>query len=342
MNHSELTHKWAHAEPDASRRSGSLSFVGDTLYSYSTPIAKIYRNKRGVLVLFSEHRYSVSTAGHISLGEQAVSHLDSLRVPRYIIGSRGEGRYRYSVNEKQDHATNLAHLASVAADHLKAAQRAQRTFGVEWRQREALDALRGFARYCAFFGIRRKAPAFPTAEWDAAFARVRRIENPDPASKDARERAKARKAQAEYARRRLVEIDWEIGAPDYSGMAERSDWRLFGAFSRGYCDPTGPVMLRVNGEEIETSMGARVPLAAAPMVWSLVERARKQGGFERENWRAGFTDSTGSVRNYVRPVIRIGDYPLDRIDADGTLHAGCHTIPYSELAAMARQLGIAS
>lgn len=330
MNHSELTHKWAHAEPDASRRSGSMSFVGDTLYSYSTPIAKIYRNKRGVLVLFSEHRYSVSTAEHIRLGEQAVSHLDRLRVPRYIIGSRGEGRYRYSVNEKQDHADNLMYFTAQAADALKAAQRAQRTLGVEWRQREALNALRGFARYCEFFGIRRKAPAFPTAEWGAAFERVRRIENPDPASLGKRERAKARKAQAEYARRRLVEIDREIGAPDYSGMAARTDWRLGRAFdTRGNIAAIrAPVMLRVNGEEIETSQGARVPLAAAPMVWNLVQRAVKCEGWTRDERFAS--------------RYRIGDYPLDRIDADGTLHAGCHTIPYSELAAMARQLGLQS
>ena len=64
------------------------------------------------------------------------------------------------------------------------------------------------------------------------------------------------------------------------------------------------------------------------MVWHLVERARRRGiadSFDRRE----------------RIQARIGDYPLDRIDADGTLHAGCHVIPYSELSAMARALGLA-
>jgi hypothetical protein len=89
-------------------------------------------------------------------------------------------------------------------------------------------------------------------------------------------------------------------------------------------------MLRVNGEQIETSLGARIPLAAAPMVWNMVQRARRsESGLAPCN--------IGADR---RP--RIGDYPLDRIDADGTLHAGCHTIPYSELSSMARALGLVS
>jgi hypothetical protein len=84
-------------------------------------------------------------------------------------------------------------------------------------------------------------------------------------------------------------------------------------------------MLRVNGEQIETSLGARIPLAAAPMVWNLVQRALGAGGFEP---------------SHALGRLKLGDYPLDRIDADGTLHAGCHAIPYSELEVMARRLGL--
>lgn len=361
MNHSELAHKWAHAAPGASRRCGSMSFVGDTLYSYATPIARIYRNKRGAMALLSDHSYSMSTSKHISHALRAVSHLSALRVPRYILGSHGEGRYRYSVNAAQDHAANLEYFANNAQQALASAQRAQQARNVEWRREAAERALECWQIYAAYFGIRRKAPALPAAEWAAALERARRIENPDPASADKRERERAKRAAAanavtEYREamrdsmqaaghyvyrgalrntarwQRALENSMRRGtrADFYSDAAARSDWRLFGAFSELAVryGPQGPCMLRVNGEDIETSQGARVPLAAAPMVWNLVRQAVKCQGWTRDN--------------RFSSRYRIGDYPLDRIDEDGTLHAGCHTIPYSELASMARALGLAS
>lgn len=120
-------------------------------------------------------------------------------------------------------------------------------------------------------------------------------------------------------RRNLIEIP-----------CARNAWRLHcaewqsGAYGQLH---TNPVMLRVDGEEIQTSQGARIPLAAAPMVWAKVERARKSG---RCYEPSGLADVT------------IGDYALTRIEADGTLVVGCHTIPYSELALMARTLGLQS
>ena len=338
----EIPHKWAHATQEHARGS-NLSFQGDTLYSYATPIAKIYCKPGSypkgsnlpdpaalpqgcALVLMSERGYSSTTRKHLGYAYVAVSHLPVVTVPRYIIGAYSEGQYRGDTAAK-DHAANLAYLESFAANELAKAKRALSLSPIRRRKDNALRAIRQAGEYMDFFGIRRKRPALPELEWNAAAARAERLENPDPASVDARERARARKVQAEYARRRLAEIDREIGLPDYRLMAQRSNWRLHGAFhTYGVSVRNGACMLRVNGEEIETSLGARVPLAAAPMVWNLVQRAKDQGGFEPSK-------GLGSR-------LTIGDYPLDRIDADGTLHAGCHEIPFSELAVMARSLGL--
>jgi hypothetical protein len=334
MNHSELAHKWAHAAPDASRRSGSMSFAGATLYSYGTPIAQIYRNKRGALVLLSEHNYSVSTSKHLSHARRAVSHLPDLSVPRYMVGAGRTGRYAGSGIAKEDHAANLAHFVAVADDNLKSAQRAQRALAVQWRRDAARRALEDFARYCAHFGIRRKAPAFPELEWNAASSRAHRIENPDPASLDKRERAKAARRAANAARdeylaeQRRSMLAAKRARDFYRIGAARTIFRLADAFGHDFESlRSSDCILRVEGEQIATSHGARVPLAAAPMVWNLVERARKSGAYKTV---------------FGRAAVQIGDYPLDRIDADGALHAGCHTIPYSELASMARALGLQS
>lgn len=323
---SEIAHKWAHQTQEAARNAqGNFYFRGPTIYSYrdSWPLARIYTRKDGAqLVLSNSERYSNTTNKHQHAVNLAVRHMTRVDVPWVA---------------EEHHDANIKHLTDTAAAHLKKAQRTLSEGSASYEVSRAREALENAARYMAFFNIRRKAPVIPQADYDAAIARARRIENPDPASADKRERARAQRAEA---KKRADARKAELAAAH--DMAFRTDWRLFGAFNGyAYGRNLRPVMLRVNGDDIETSLGARVPLAAAPMVWNLVQRAVRNGGYHRNGFKAGFTDSTGSVRHYTRPaVVSIGDYPLDRIDADGTLHAGCHTIPYSELAMMARALNL--
>lgn len=370
---SEIPHKWAHQTQDNARNpQGNLYFRGDTLYSYrdSYPIAKIFKKKGArpsigehgaggllnatvraahegkTLVLHVEDTYSATTAGHCSGARRATSHLPSITVPDV----EPDNQYRHS---PEQHAINVRYLVELAAKHLDKAGRAMQLSSVTWRRDAAKQALADAQAYSAFFGIRRKVPAFPELAWNAAAARAGRIENPDPVSKDARERASAkRKAAAEQVTeyrqamaesmkvaghwigyratvgkrwpKALARLVGEKGRPWYHDMAERTNWRLNIAHAQ-YARHGTPVMLRVNGEEIETSQGARIPLAAAPMVWNIVQRSLGKGFVP-----AGL----GGVK--------IGDYPLTRIEADGTLVAGCHKIPHSELRSMARQLNLAA
>lgn len=85
-------------------------------------------------------------------------------------------------------------------------------------------------------------------------------------------------------------------------------------------------MLRLDGDEIVTSMGAHIPKDHAPIIWKQVQRCvSSQTPWEKN----GHT-------------IHAGAYSIDRIEPDGTMKAGCHTIPHSELRSMARALGLAS
>jgi hypothetical protein len=326
----EVPHKWAHQTQPHARGSGSVKFKGPAFYSYSTIVARIHSNKRGKLVLISENRYSATTAKHLGYVRQAISHMDSMTVP-HVTGSR----YHDQPLTKAQHRENFDHLCQYAAKNLIYAKRALQAWRVASAQVVAQDALKEAQQYSDFFGLRWKAPAMSVAEWQAARARVERIEKPDLASLDKRERARAQRKQSEYARERLKQIDREIAHalhPDYTEECRRTNWRLFDAFNMDlgcwYSIPE-PVMLRLNGDEIETSMGARVPVAEASGVWRAVERARYLNTQLDRLWIARIANAP-----------RIGDYPLDRIDADGTLYAGCHVIPYDELAAMARQLGL--
>ena len=346
----EIPHKWAHATQEAARNpQGNLYFRGDTLYSYrdSYPIAKLFRKKGATLALHVSNTYSSTTAGHCSDARSATRHLLSIIVPDV----EPDNKYRHSPAQ---HAQNIKFLVDKAAALLAKAQRAMQVSSVGWRRRDAEAALTDAETYSRFFGIRRKVPAFPELAWNAAAARAERIENPDPV-RDAKrfklreQRAKAAGEVQEYReamessmlaagrqylgyrathgnrwQKTLARFIGREGTPFYHDMANRSAWRL--GLTSGHSDP---IMLRVNGEQIETSQGARIPLAAAPIVWGLVKRSVAQGGREFD-------------KGLANGRYKVGDYPLDRIDADGTLHAGCHSIPHSELRSMARQLGIAS
>jgi hypothetical protein len=333
MNNREVSHLWA-AQSRPRAKGSNFYFEGATIYSYGPhfPIATIHKRKvKGALfekdnpacrfVLFSPERYSASTNRHQHYARCAVSHLNTAAVPHL------------SPTLRSQHRANIAYLVGVMEAHANKAAKRLHGRAVQLDAERAVEAHKTLADYLTFFRLRHKMPAMPS--FAAAFERARRIENPDPASADKRERQRAVRVQRirerdEYMQAHRENLARGRAEKDYwPMMATRTNWRLgepFGRSDYSWVNPISqPTMLRINRDMIETSRGARVPVAAAPMVWAMVQRLRGRG------WGA---KSDGLVRR------TIGDYPLDRIDADGTLHAGCHTIPYSELASMARQLGL--
>jgi hypothetical protein len=309
---SEIPHLWAHqSQGDGRNPQGNLFFQGPTIYSYrqNWPLARIYTHPtRGKLVLTNSERYSVTTAAHQSAVNRSASHLPCVAVPQCIIGD-------YTHTEKQDHALNLGYFAEQITEQLAKAKRAVQISTVNWRTASAQSRYQDALDYSAFFGIRRKVAPFPAAEFDAARERAQRIETPDPVRDAAKIRARERKRIATLAAFDLKRTAWRenTGAPYHRlTRRERQQWREL------------PVMLRVSGDQIESSMGARIPLEHAPRLWRLIQACRSSG---RAYARNGHTEHAGT-------------YAIDAISAEGELRAGCHTIPYAELELLARTLGL--
>ena len=175
---SEIPHKWAHqTQAEARNPQGNLYFKGATIYSYrdSWPLARIYRKRDGrVLVLTNSDRYGNTTVKHQRAVNYACQHMPRIPIPFPAIEAR------YKTDAKREHGKNLAALTKGAADHLSKAQRAMSAHAVTWRRINAQTLYEQSAQYLKFFGIRRKAPAFPAAAWAAALERATRIETPDP------------------------------------------------------------------------------------------------------------------------------------------------------------------
>ena len=81
-------------------------------------------------------------------------------------------------------------------------------------------------------------------------------------------------------------------------------------------------MLRIVGDEVQTSLGARFPVSHALRALTFVRRVRESG---QEYVHNGHT-------------IHLGHYVIDRIEPDGTVHAGCHVVKWEEIERIAPQL----
>lgn len=111
-----------------------------------------------------------------------------------------------------------------------------------------------------------------------------------------------RKVRAERKRREALTVaDWVAGV----AHAPR---------------PDGPCVLRVSDGEVETSKGARVPLADAERAFRFAI-ARKSKGWHRNG-----------------ETHKVGHYQLDAVNGDGIV-AGCHRITWDELERFAKVQG---
>ena len=90
----------------------------------------------------------------------------------------------------------------------------------------------------------------------------------------------------------------------------------------GYDSHNVPTMLRINGENVETSLGVEFSIEHARRAVRLLGGLLSSGGTYQRN---GHT-------------VYLGHYAIDSLDASGTLCAGCHTVKREELERFIREL----
>ncbi len=264
-----------------------MFYDGRTIYSYGRhfAIARIVEAGNGSAILFTTQGYSVSTAKHKSIVRQACSHFDVFEVEDPAA---------------DDHAANFEGMIKAAAALVEKAGKARtnRDFYLS----DAAGKLEQANQYAALFGLRR--PLLTLETLGVAVAGIER-------------RLKAAHAKAERERRAAEERRFR------EQEERRAAWLAGEGFWRG-SDTAGRALLRVNGDALETSQGASVPLRHAVRAFSFVKLIRERGAEWHRNGH----------------VIRVGHFHVDRIDAAGNIVAGCHRIGWSEIERIARQIGV--
>ena len=135
------------------------------------------------------------------------------------------------------------------------------------------------------------------------------------------ENAAERERNAEQVERNRV-AKAAIDALNAMTLQERiTAWRS-GKHITGYLLYDTPTMLRRAGDTIETSHGASFPVDHARKALTLIHAVIARG----ETW-----ETNGHT-------CHLGHYQIDRIDANGTVTAGCHVVPFSEIQMIEIQL----
>jgi hypothetical protein len=294
-SHREVAHAWAH-QTGKQRKGFNMFYVGATIYSYGQhfPIARLTQTPSGeTVVLHNAAGYSVSTAKHKAYVRGACSHMRTFEVPLV------------NASDTEAHIRNYEHQLTQAKAETDKAKRA-RKHG-DWHLEQATRMLNRANAYAAAFELDRPRD-LTLATFGDEYANIT--------------------ARLEAARIAQEEARLERERQAFERDAERRAAWLAGKFAGAYWHGTGldgSALLRVNGDELQTSQGASVPLAHAVKAFRFAKLCRE----------------TGTAWNRNGKVIRVGHFTVDRIDPARGIHAGCHFIAWSEVYRIAGALGIA-
>lgn len=305
----EIPHLWFHKTQASARNAKqSLYFENETIFSYGGhfPIAMHVTNESGkCAVLFTTRTHSITTSGHCSAVLSAIPDSTLIfHVPVVRVSDKW-GRI------DDEHITNLADYVTRINEDITSSARARSAWKKECRHVDAVKLVTEAKAYAKFFGMPAptlpNVPALDSKEMQAI--RDRESKNSAKRAEQTRlEKIQRQKEEAERAEK------WRNG--EYVGSLYNTPvmLRLTNTVEQELDEPIGMI--------VQTSRGASVPVAHALRGLRFV--------------RAVVAKGIPYVRN--GHTLRLGHYPIDRIDADGTLHAGCHVIPYSEIERIAPAL----
>jgi hypothetical protein len=317
-SNSMVAHIWAQQEKHSGKSAnGNLSFRGETLFSYVTPIGRFVQTVDGErATLVTSNTYSMTTSGkHMPALWRAIDYGRGNFAPCFSVPIVGI----YDLTEK-DHETNLAHLVAEYEMLCGKYLRARDLYGDETYLIGQLQTRANSARnYASAFGL--ELPFLDAGNawreiWRKRAERAARLNAPGMAEKRERERVKRMERKERKEREEREERALKCAAHLEKWILGETNYLPYD------CRPIdGSVKLRIRDDKLETSQLASVPLPHAIRVFQFVKLCRERG----ETWQ----------RN--GKTLRVGNFQVDRVDADGSFRAGCHFIQWPEIERVARQ-----
>lgn len=284
-----VAHVWAQqTQSEGHSANGQFYFRDTTIYSYGShfPIARFVTNEAGQrAVLFTTRDYSITTSAH--KGD----------VHRALHGSDLPVFHTPQPDQRVSAEQSLTEYRKRFVSLLDKAKRARKCKADYLNDARNLSAEAW--RFAGFFGFTME-PLW-SDDWEATLTAAQVAEEAERAQRH----AASLKRDAEA--RQLALEAWNDGRRVYN-----------------LTDEKGAAYLRINGDVVETSRGAEVPVNDARTIFPFIIGCRKAG----KSWH----------RNGSQ--IPVGDFQLDAIDAEGNIRAGCHLIMWPQIERIAGELGL--
>lgn len=347
----ELPHIFAHRGAPKGRCPSAQTFSGDNYFSYSTCIAKLITGKNGAQgVILNHTRYSVTTSAHQGAVCNAASHIEN----KFYAGGVNRGGCGI---ERWDGKQLVAHYIAEFESLLKDPEGYERTPGNPYgnitskpsryahkralRFLNAIHALDKAIRASEFFGLACKALKTKLAKFQPKIDEA----NTEIATYDQKKEKRKHERQAETVKRHVAtarkwladdsdlrtisvgdiadsepELYNQVAAKNCKLESEKiENWK---AGKDVYLTSFGlPTLLRREGEEIVTSLGARIPIEHARRAFAIVLKIRQRGVEFISNGR----------------TIHVGIYQIESVSKDGDIVAGCHRISWEEIEDLAKR-----
>jgi hypothetical protein len=282
----ETPHIWAQRSQDTGK-GGNVFFQGDRIYSYGHHYVMAMFHGQS-LVLMNENNYSSSTAGHKSTCRQAIDYnqYKVIEVPN----PDPQGKY--------SHKTNLNFFEQTILTCIQKQKKA-RVYDYICDANNVIESAKYYIEQFKakkYLTARQKRLFYSTDLVLDSKADVERIEKAE-ANKKA-------KAQRKY---KIALKEWRIGESNWLPRQNNDN-----------------AVLRISGDNLETSQNISIPLTEAKRIFDIVIKCKNEN---RE-----------FVTNGKRITI-FRHYNLDYIKTNGDLKAGCHSIKWEETQAIAKTQG---
>ena len=287
-SHNEVAHVWAsQSQPEG--RGGNIFFEDQVIYSYGRhfPVAR-FAPEFGAVVLFTNRGYSSSTGKHKTIIRGAIPN--SFEV---VYCSDPTRTAEHNLSQWQERAEQLRRAFANSKHRVTRGNAAVELFRI----------CESAILYCMALKI--AAPDWTNETNDEMTARDYVYEM-----------AKAREIKRDAARKEREQLA-------ALKASERLPLWLAGESVPTFDFQYLETMLRVKGESIETTRGAKIPVEDAIKLWPLLLRVKNSG----RTLEAGLH------------AINLGPYRFNSFDGE-TLIVGCHSIAWSQLERMAIELNL--
>lgn len=305
FNNSEIAHLWANASQSEARNSqDSFYFDENLIYSYGSHFCCANRINSH-LFLVTTDTYSPTTGKHMSHVCNAIDYSNAKVF--HVCNVYAE----IGLKTKEAHKQNLDEMFAGIRSHESQFHRARiyKDFHLDCIQKIQAEIL----SYCEVFKCKSLLSKNQLAIANSDFAELAQYfekQNKADKVKRAKERIEREKANKERIEREKLED------------AEKLEKWLNFEISYAYFSLNKKVYLRIKDSEIQTTMGANVPVDRAKQLWPLILHSYKNQYHWIENGE-----------NF-----RIGHYRINEIMPNGDVKAGCHYITFDVLLEMAKQL----